>query len=230
MGNHEGETKEERKLRRQKKKELKELKEQKRKRKRKHNESSQEQSSPAVSAIDQPSKEMKVEETTNSVPPTQKAMSPSLTHSQKDDLSKSPFQKRTIDCIISLQPSALVDITKALNQSMKNRLLQYFASYGGVLLSFENLNIISKSSDGSTCGLIWNEMPHMNFIVRVDILIFCPDIGIKVCTGTQISLSSHSVGIKLSMYFSKHRKFDFIFTNNSSSSHLFLIFYHYIHN
>ena len=195
MGNHEGETKEERKLRRQKKKELKEQK-----RKRKRDETSpQKQSSAAVSsAIDQPSKEMKVEETTNSVPPTsQTILSPSFSYPQKEDLSKSPFQKRTIDCIISLQPSALVDITKALNQSMKNRLLQYFASYGGVLLSFENLSIISKSSDGSTCGLIWNEMPHMNFIVRVDILIFCPDVGIKVCT--QLSLLSDNLSLTISM-------------------------------
>mmetsp|Transcript_20482 Transcript_20482/g.19708 ORF Transcript_20482/g.19708 Transcript_20482/m.19708 type:complete len:305 (-) Transcript_20482:350-1264(-) len=115
----------------------------------------------------------------------------SCTEGHTENLSKSPFQQRTIRCMISLQPHALSHLTKALNQSMRNLLLRYYASFGGVLLSFENLEIISKTNDGLQCGVVFNEMPHMNFMVRVDVLLFRPDVGIKLTGSVNESFPSH---------------------------------------
>lgn len=183
---HVGETKEERKIRRNERKQLKERK------KRSRDESTEKVSSKCNV---EPEKKMKVE----SIESTLHNLA-SNPEGNAEDLSGSPFHWRTIHCLISLQPSALSNLPNSLNQSMRNLLLRYYSCFGGVILSFENLEIISKTNDGLKCGLIWNELPHINFSVKVDVLLFRPDVGMKLTGSINESFPSH-VGILVHSFF-----------------------------
>jgi len=186
VSKHTSETKDERRLRKQKKKEIKERKKR-----------SRDESLEKVSSNDNVERAKKIKaEPIESTP----QIITSKPKGDAEDSTESPFHWKTIHCLVSLQPSALSNLPKSLNQSMRNLLLRYYSSFGGVILSFENLEIISKTDNGLTCGLVWNELPHMNFSVKVDALLFRPDVGMKLTGSINESFPSH-VGILVHSFF-----------------------------
>ena len=82
----------------------------------------------------------------------------------------SPFQKKKVSLLVSLEPSSLVDTRQALETSMHSLLLKYSDGLGGVLLAFDNLEFDREHRYGQ----ILNEMPHIHYRVTCDVVVFFP--------------------------------------------------------
>lgn len=93
------------------------------------------------------------------------------------------FQKK-LALSISVLPSALGDVIKSIEDSLRQFLLKYSDGVEGVLLSFENVKTLGK-------GSILNELPHIHYDVEVDALVFRPNIGCKL-KGLVTEASFHS--------------------------------------
>lgn len=97
-----------------------------------------------------------------------------------DDITSCLHRKR-IRLVISLLPAALSDIERAVHISIRQLLLKYSDSLGGVLLAYENLHLEKETlSTEAICGIILNELPHIHFRVTTTMLIFSPVPGKKV--------------------------------------------------
>ena len=104
-----------------------------------------------------------------------------------------PFQKKSVNIMISLLPSAMGNVQKSVHTSMQTMLLKYSDSLGGVLLSFDSIKIDKKKNDGPY-GNILNEMPHMHFFITCNVLVFNPSIG-KSLTGVVNETFPSHVGV-----------------------------------
>ena len=90
----------------------------------------------------------------------------------------SPCRKKTVKLLSSLPPASLSDISNAVHQSMKILLLRYSDAFGGVLLAFDNVTF--ETDNKKSGGMILDDMPHIHYLIEADVLLFCPDVGIKV--------------------------------------------------
>lgn len=110
----------------------------------------------------------------------------------------SPFHRKKARLLVSLLPASLKDIPRAINGAMQSLLLRYSDGIGGVLLSFDNIEIEDDSNritagggGGSRYGIILDEMPHIHYYITSDILVFRPDIGEKITGVVNESFPSH---------------------------------------
>ena len=104
--------------------------------------------------------------------------------------SNSPFQRKKASILLSLAPAAMVNPSKAMHTSMQSMLLKYSDGLGGVLLSFDNINVDKSKNDGSF-GRILNEMPHIHFYATCDVLIFNPSVGTSLTGVVNETFPSH---------------------------------------
>jgi hypothetical protein len=90
------------------------------------------------------------------------------------------FLKKKIELVVSLLPASLKNSEKAVDDSIRQFLLKYSDGVGGILLAFNNVKI---EGDGNSQGRGWvlNELPYIHYNVSCDALVFCPEIGCKVC-------------------------------------------------
>lgn len=102
----------------------------------------------------------------------------------------SPFQEKQLKVLISLPPSALSNIPSALNSSMQGLLLKYSDSLGGVLISYQDIQLDESSSDAGH-GRIINEMPHIHYHVKCNVLVFNPSVGTVLRGKVNESFPSH---------------------------------------
>jgi len=114
----------------------------------------------------------------------------------KDALQNSVFFKKRIEVSLSLLPAAMKNIMMALQDSIRSMILKYTAKVGGVLLTFENIKIISNNGHGR----ILNELPYLHYQVAFDALVFCPEVGCKLQGAVTESFPSH-LGILVLGYF-----------------------------
>jgi hypothetical protein len=212
MGRREGESKEDRKRRKQEKLERKEKREQKRERKAKRKSLSSlspnkspgskkvkfQQDEGSVSQND--ALTTKLEEVKNSPIATSDNSNSDRIRVEavaddSTDSSQSPFQIKTARLLLSLLPGALNDIDKATHKAMESLLLKYSDGFGGVLLSFENIQMEkddnASGTNGNSYGRIINEMPHIHFYVTADILVFNPSIGRELIGVVNEAFPSH---------------------------------------
>jgi DNA-directed RNA polymerase subunit E'/Rpb7 len=105
----------------------------------------------------------------------------------------SPFQKKSVNIMMSLLPSAMGNVQKAIHTSMQSMLLKYSDSLGGVLLSYDSIKIDERKNDGRY-GKVLNEMPHMHFFTTCNVLVFNPSIG-KSLTGVVNETFPSHVGV-----------------------------------
>jgi DNA-directed RNA polymerase I subunit RPA43 len=112
------------------------------------------------------------------------------------------LQRKRIRLVISLLPAALADIERAIHISLRQMLLKYSDSLGGVLLAYDNMTVEKETGAVSeaTCGLILNELPHIHFRVIATMLIFSPDPGKKLRGIVNESFPSH-IGILAYSFF-----------------------------
>lgn len=87
----------------------------------------------------------------------------------------SVFYKKRIEVSLSLLPAAMRNIRAALEDSVRSMILKHTDKVG-VLMTFENIKVISNSGHGR----ILNELPFLHFKVAFDGLVFCPDVGCQV--------------------------------------------------
>jgi DNA-directed RNA polymerase I subunit RPA43 len=175
MSKHNIESKEDKKIRKAEKKKKKE-----KKREKKHNKRESTESARSSQSTAQVEKQVK-----------------RLDHDSDDDYSiyslddaNSPFQKKKVSVMLSLMPSAMTNSHKAMNSAMQTMLLKYSDSLGGVLLSYENIEI-DETKNGGRFGRILNEMPHIHYYVTCDVLVFNPSVGSTLVGVVNETFPSH---------------------------------------
>jgi DNA-directed RNA polymerase subunit E'/Rpb7 len=119
---------------------------------------------------------------------------------QHDDAVKksvdesSPFFHTRLSLVVSLYPAALANVTVHVTESIRSMLLKFSDNIGGVLLAFENVNIVRKE------GVILNELPPIHYSVEMDGLVFCPTIGTELQGVVNECFPSH-VGLLVHRFF-----------------------------
>lgn len=103
---------------------------------------------------------------------------------------QSPFEEKQVQSLVSLPPSALINIPSALNTSMQSLLLKYSDSLGGVLISYNDIQLDDSTSDGKL-GRIINEMPHIHYHIKCNVLVFNPSPGTVLKGKVNESFPSH---------------------------------------
>ncbi len=103
----------------------------------------------------------------------------------------SSFQEKRARLLVSVPPSALVNIKDAMNTSMQNLLLKYSNGLGGVLIAFHDIELDGSKKDGGAYGKIINEMPHIHYYIKCNVLLFNPEIGKELKGKVNESFPSH---------------------------------------
>ena len=112
-----------------------------------------------------------------------------------------PFHYKKSQFLVSLLPSSLHNIKKALYKSMHSLLLKYSDGVHGVILSFDNIQIDASHSDAHhAVGRILNEMPHIHYYITSNVLVFVPTLGMTLKGVVNESFPSH-VGLLTLNYF-----------------------------
>jgi hypothetical protein len=106
--------------------------------------------------------------------------------SEKSDV----FVRKKLEMTISLLPYSLSNVLMHAEDALRLYLLKYSDGIGGILLAFENLQILSDTK-GSMSGIILDELPHIHYKISTDALVFSPSPGGKMC-GTVTDASFHS--------------------------------------
>ena len=94
------------------------------------------------------------------------------------------FFRRTIELNVSLLPSALSNVKMNIEDSLRAVLLKYSDGVQGILLAFDNVELLGK-------GTIFNELPHIHYKVSVDAVVFSPTSGCPL-QGVVTESSFHS--------------------------------------
>lgn len=100
------------------------------------------------------------------------------------------FFRQKLELTISLLPSTLGSVRASIEDALRLILLKYTDGIGGILLAFENVEILSDNKS-NVVGMIINELPHIHYRVATDALIFCPVPGCKT-SGSVMDSSFHS--------------------------------------
>lgn len=89
------------------------------------------------------------------------------------------FLRKKAKFTVSLLPGSLRNCEAFVEDSIRGLLMKYVEGLGGILMGFENVNLISdKQSQGR--GWILNELPHIHYVASCDALVFCPFVGCEV--------------------------------------------------
>ncbi len=95
------------------------------------------------------------------------------------------FFRKSIEMNVSLLPSALSDVKMNIEDSLRAFLLKYSEGVKGILLAFDNVEILGK-------GAIFNELPHIHYRVSMDAVVFAPSSGCSLeGVVTEASFPSH---------------------------------------
>jgi len=179
-----GLTKEERKKRKRLKKEQKRIKKEERKKRKKGGDNNV-----AVPTL-----------TTSAAPLTVTSSSTITPATAMVDDDKAVLYRKRVEYTVSLLPAALKNVQMSVEDSLRSILLKHSDGIGGVLLAFENVQIISDNPT-STVGVILNELPHIHYKVAADALVFVPKPGsVLVGAVTETSFHSH-VSLVVHHYF-----------------------------
>jgi len=136
-----------------------------------------------------------------------------------NDKDSNPFERKKARLLVSLLPASLRNINKAINGAMQSLLLRYSDGIGGVLLSFDNIQIEDENqphnnhddtlltttttqqrkghcitTGGGRYGRILDEMPHIHYYITSNILVFSPTLQQQITGVVNESFPSH-VGI-----------------------------------
>ena len=132
-------------------------------------------------------------------------------NSKHNNNKQSPYQIKTILGTVALLPTSLPNVTNHITNLLQTLLLMYDSNMGGVLLSLENdvtlLPVDYKAGSSSRCnnsglligGRIVDDLPYIHYKFSVDVLLFCPILGMKLsgkvveCTPTYITLTTHHI-------------------------------------
>lgn len=114
------------------------------------------------------------------------------------DGSKSSCQRKTVRMFFSMYPSDLEDITREIKRSLRTKLLRYMTGLEGVLLAFDNIQILPNG--GRVAGVILNEQPQIHYQVDLDTLCFCPIQHMRL-KGTVTECFESHVGLLVHNYF-----------------------------
>lgn len=95
---------------------------------------------------------------------------------QKEDLDENLFKSVVAKFPVSVELKNINDVTNSLHKKLDQTLLKYDETLGGVILSFKNLKIVSK-----TGNISYNPTdPHISLTVSVEFIIFSPRPGLML--------------------------------------------------
>jgi len=212
------ETKEERKLRKKLKKEDKEVKKKEKKEKKEARRSSS--GTPSLVVVAPIESELSAKKSTKAMITTNsptvssfQPQSPSFRPTEQSNKIKNqqsysnddmnPFQRKKVRLLVSLLPASLRNIHRAINGAMQSLLFKHSDGINGVLLSFQNIQIVdddttTSSNGGDPYGRILDEMPHIHYYITSDILVFEPTVGQQL-TGV-VNYSSNPSHLSILVY------------------------------
>lgn len=98
----------------------------------------------------------------------------------------SVFQNMQLELTISLLPSGLTDVSRSVQQSLRQFLLKYSSGMKGIPLAFDNIKILKSGK-----GAILNELPHIHYAVVCDAIVFAPRPGNQLTGVVRKSFHSH---------------------------------------
>ena len=181
-GDPNGETKEQRK-------EKKRLKKEEKKKKKKEEKKKRKRQSGSIGTND--------DNVTTSTSATTETTTPQ--HQPHDD--QSVFLRKKLHLTVSLLPAALKNVQMSVEDSLRSLILKFSDGIGGILMAFENVQILSDNKTAGVVGMILNELPHIHYQVVVDALVFVPTPGCTL-TGDVTGSSFHShVSLIVHQYF-----------------------------
>lgn len=96
------------------------------------------------------------------------------------------FYKKRLEISVSLLPSSLGEAEKHVEESIQNFQLKYSDGVGGVILAFDDMEILD---DGK--GFVLNELPYAHYTVVMTALVFSPAIGCRLSGTVTESFHSH---------------------------------------
>ena len=105
------------------------------------------------------------------------------------------LHKQRLSMIISLLPVSLGSVKENLEDAMKGFLLKFSAGFGGILLAFQDLEVINGGK-----GRIIGELPYIHYEVECSALIFKPQTGVEMNGMIVESFDSH-VSMIVHQYF-----------------------------
>ena len=112
------------------------------------------------------------------------------------------FTKKRLELTVSLLPGALRDVQKNVEDSLRTFLLKFSDGIGGILLAFDNVDIVSK-------GMILNELPYIHYDVACDALVFCPKPGCQLQGVVTESFHSH-ISLVVHHYFNANIRAEYL--------------------
>jgi DNA-directed RNA polymerase subunit E'/Rpb7 len=101
------------------------------------------------------------------------------------------FEEVNLKVAVSLLPSSLADVFKAIRANVYQLLMRYNESVGGVILS---LSDVKFPDSAETCGRIVDEKPHVHFSLTAKSVVFRPLPG-SMLVGTVTKVASSHVGM-----------------------------------
>jgi hypothetical protein len=100
---------------------------------------------------------------------------------QQSVVRTTAFFRRRVKLAISLLPSSLRNSQRAVENSIRKKLLRYSDGFGGVLMAYDDVELRDEA-DGNQQGRGWilNELPYIHYNVHCQVLVFAPSIGCMV--------------------------------------------------
>jgi RPA43 OB domain in RNA Pol I len=108
--------------------------------------------------------------------------------------SSSLYYNKKLQVSVSLLPCGLRNVVQSAKESIRHALLlKYCNPMGGILLAFDNVQIVVNHNGGGSRshGRILEELPHIHYDVTCNGLVFCPTVGLRM-DGTVVEASFHS--------------------------------------
>mmetsp|Transcript_6677 Transcript_6677/g.14656 ORF Transcript_6677/g.14656 Transcript_6677/m.14656 type:complete len:317 (+) Transcript_6677:171-1121(+) len=104
--------------------------------------------------------------------------------SKHDATNKLSYQLQKIRTLVSLAPSSLKDVTGNIRRLCCEDITRYVGGLGGVLMAVRDIKVMGN-------GYVLSELPHIHFDVEADVVVFCPDIGLRLVGVVNESFPSH---------------------------------------
>lgn len=102
-------------------------------------------------------------------------------------IKENHFTEKRLEMTVSLLPaSAMSNVQRHVEDSIRRFLFKYCDGVDGIVLSFENVTILN---DGR--GFVYNELPYIHYNVACDALVFQPLVE-SFLTGEVTESSFHS--------------------------------------
>ena len=109
-----------------------------------------------------------------------------LSQDQREKEENGLLTRKRIRLNASILPSGLADVKASVDRCIRDFLLKYSDSIGGIIMAYDNVNIKTNGK-----GRIVEELPHIHHDVTCDALVFTPILKAQLKGRVTGSFHSH---------------------------------------